>query len=56
LANCFAEIGRNRTAWEGRRYAEKNDFHNDGIDVDGNPVPRDVSDYTKERVDVHRNL
>ncbi|KAI0534969.1 hypothetical protein GGR58DRAFT_515723 [Xylaria digitata] len=44
-------MGKKRTAEERRRYAEENGFDDDDTDVDDNPVPRDVLDYTKEKYD-----
>jgi hypothetical protein len=49
-------MGRKRTAEERRRYAEKNGFNDDDTDVDDNPIPRDVLDYTKGRYDVQMDL
>ncbi|KAK0707790.1 hypothetical protein B0H67DRAFT_495372 [Lasiosphaeris hirsuta] len=49
-------MGRKRTAEEKRRYAEDNGFNDDDTDVDDNPIPRDVLDYTKERYDVQIEL
>ncbi|KAK0717568.1 hypothetical protein B0T26DRAFT_740895 [Lasiosphaeria miniovina] len=40
---------RKRTADERRRCAEENGFNDDDTDVDDEPVPREVLDYTKER-------
>ncbi|KAH7025146.1 uncharacterized protein B0I36DRAFT_367030 [Microdochium trichocladiopsis] len=50
------KMGRKRTAEEKRRYAEENGFNDDDTDVDDNPIPRDVLDYTKERYDVQMEL
>ncbi|KAK3939116.1 hypothetical protein QBC46DRAFT_365016 [Diplogelasinospora grovesii] len=49
-------MGRKRSAEDRRRHAEENGFNDDDTDVDDNPVPRDVLDYTKERYDVQMEL
>ncbi len=49
-------MGRKRTAEERRRHAEENGFNDDDTDVDDNPIPRDVLDYTKGRYDVQMEL
>ncbi|KAI2638877.1 hypothetical protein GGS26DRAFT_543103 [Hypomontagnella submonticulosa] len=49
-------MGKKRTAEERRRYAKENGFDDDDTDVDDNPVPRDVLDYTKEKYDVQMEL
>jgi hypothetical protein len=49
-------MGRKRTAEDRRRLAEENGYDDDDSDVDDNPVPRDVLDYTKERYDVQMEL
>lgn len=48
-------MGRKRTAEDRRRYAE-NSFDDDDTDIDDNPIPRDVLEYTKERYDVQMEL
>ena len=50
------KIVRKRTAEERRRCAEENGFTDDDTDVDDEPVPRDVLDYTKDRYDDQMDL
>ncbi|KAK4442089.1 hypothetical protein QBC34DRAFT_313845 [Podospora aff. communis PSN243] len=47
---------KKRTAEERRSYAEQNGFNDDDTDVDDNPIPRDILDYTKGKHDVQMEL
>ena len=49
-------MGRKRTAEERRRCSEENGLNDDDTDVDDDPIPRDVLDYTKGRYDVQMEL
>lgn len=41
-------MDRKRTAEDGRRNAEENGFEDDDTDIDDNPIPRDVLEYTRD--------
>ena len=47
---------RKRTAEEKRRMAEENGYDDDDTDIDDNPIPREVLEYTKKAYDVHVEL
>lgn len=49
-------MGKKRTAEERRIYAEQNGFEDNDADIDDDPVPRAVLDYTKERYKVQMEL
>lgn len=49
-------MGRKRTAEDRRRYAEENGFDDNDTDINNDPIPRDVLEYTKGRYDVQMDL